>query len=211
MKYVDLKDALNECLETNFDAVNSNSPHISTLLQDQMQLGCFLCDCAYYFDMEGKHEQAMKYLKAGLLIQPNQFGLLANLGLQYWILGDKERGLYYTNKSLEEKPNDTDTLSNKANLLIDMGRYTEALEIADTLELLYPDDSGGYYCKGMVLVELALYDEALKKLLKAMELEPHNKKIPEFISEIYYEYLEDEEQAIKYLEIAEKMEAELPF
>ena len=211
MKYTELKEGLNYWIELNFDGVTSIASVVSSLLEKEMQLACFLCDCAYYCDREQEHEQAIRYLKAGLLIQPNQFGLLANLGLQYWSLGDKEKGLNYLNKSLEQEPDIADTLVNKATLLVEMNRYTEALEICDSIELLHPEDGGTYYNKGKIFTVMGLYDKAIENLLKAMELEPQNITIPEFISEIYYEYLENEEEAIRYLEMVEKMSDGLPF
>ena len=211
MKYTELKEALNYWIELNFDGKTSTATVVSSLLEEEMQLASFLCDCAYYCDGEQEYEQAIRYLKAGLLIHPDQFALLANLGLQYWNLGDEEKALNYLNRSLEQEPDIADTLVNKATLLIEMNRYAEALEICDKIQLLHPQDVGGYYNKGKIFAAMGLYDKAIENLLKAMELEPGSIYIPEFIAQIYYECLENEEEAIKYLEMVEKFSDGLPF
>src|SRR5207249_18694 len=109
------------------------------------------------------------------LIQPNQFGLLANLGLQYQRLNDKEKALYYYNRSLEQNPDCYDTLINKANLLLVMDDAAAALEVSEKLLAIDPQDASGYRIRANALSELGLYEQAVEQLLKAMELDPMDK------------------------------------
>lgn len=60
----------------------------------------------------------------------------------------------------------------RASLLIELGRVSEALTHAEQLRTTWPDDVRGHRASGMALMHLGRMDEAERALRRASELEP---------------------------------------
>lgn len=96
------------------------------------------------------------------------------------------------------KPNDTWALSFKANLLIEMKRYGEAVDSFDELILIDPGNAQAYNDRALILSGgLNQYEEALASLEAAIEIDPNNANY-HFNKGMILEAKESYDEALRY-------------
>jgi tetratricopeptide (TPR) repeat protein len=75
-------------------------------------------------------------------------------------------------KALAISRNDTIVLSNKAIVLYNLAKYSEAIEICNKVLETDPDNVGCLYYKGLALDKIGSYEEADKSKRRAHEVDP---------------------------------------
>lgn len=94
-------------------------------------------------------------------------------------LGDDNpaRAIRFYNKSLELEPGVTSVLTNKAGALMDLSRYSEALEAIDEAIRITPEYAKLHGMRGDILHALGRHDEGEKSYHTAIRLDPTNDRI----------------------------------
>ena len=87
-------------------------------------------------------------------------------------MGNIWRRVASYDKALKIDPNDVATWYNKGNVLLELGKYHEALESFDKALEIDPNDLETWSDRGMAFTKLGNYQEALKSFDKALELDP---------------------------------------
>ncbi len=111
---------------------------------------------------DGKYKEAEKFLKIAKEINPKNASALNNLGLVEEALGNFERAIQYYDSALEIKPNFRDALLNRANSLMFLYRFDEALADLEKITRVNPADVGANYNKGIVYLFKGDYAEGFR-------------------------------------------------
>ena len=127
--------------------------------------------------------RAIKYLRKTVELDSGFYDAYLGIGnYSYWlsrkteflkwmpfITDNREEGIKMMFTSVEKGKYSGDTgASSLAWILIDAGRYQEAVDIAEKLLLKYPDSRFFLYAKGRALYEMEQYQESLDIYLKLM-------------------------------------------
>lgn len=97
-------------------------------------------ELALYLQSHGGPEEAVKHYDTLLMMQPNNYMVLYNLGYVNFIyLGNNEIALDYFSRSLEANPNYLDAYYNKGRVLEQMGKYTQAEDIYKDILKRHPN------------------------------------------------------------------------
>ena len=87
-------------------------------------------ELALYLQSHGEPEEAIKHYDTLLMLQPNNYMVLYNVGyVNFVYLDNNEVALDYFNRALEAKPDYIDAYYNKGRVLEQMGQYAQAEEI----------------------------------------------------------------------------------
>ncbi|MFX0036028.1 MAG: tetratricopeptide repeat protein [Candidatus Hermodarchaeota archaeon] len=84
-----------------------------------------------------------------------------------------KEGLKIINDLLEKYPHEVDLLNNKLYWHLYLQEKNEAIETGKLLTTLEPDDGNFHDSYAEALMEFGEYDEAIKEIQKALELEPY--------------------------------------
>ena len=132
----------------------------------------------YYF--RGEYKQAIKYynkiIELNLDLATLMLELWVNKGVCHRQIGEKEQALNCYGRALEINPQDFDTIFNLGNVLSDLDRLDEALESYNLAIKLASEEKfepSKMMCnKGLVLIQMKRYNEALYIIDKAIEIDP---------------------------------------
>jgi len=108
-------------------------------------------------------------------------------------------------------PNDAEGILSKANGLIQLDNYEEALKYYQHYSEQVPDDEFGFLNQGICFINLGRYEEAATQLIKAKETAPEDSV---YLVEIYrelgfaYSELKMPETALYYIDKTEKLECD---
>lgn len=87
-------------------------------------------ELALYLQSHGEPEEAVKHYDTLLMLQPNNYMVLFNIGyVNFVYLDNNEIALDYFNRALEAKPDYIDAFYNKGRVLEQMGKYAQAEDI----------------------------------------------------------------------------------
>ena len=87
-------------------------------------------ELALYLQSHGEPEEAIKHYDTLLMLQPNNYMVLYNVGyVNFVYLDNNEVALDYFNRALEAKPDYIDAYYNKGRVLEQTGQYAQAEEI----------------------------------------------------------------------------------
>lgn len=100
--------------------------------------------------------------------------LLLNLGILQRQLGLYSDAFISFTASLPNNPLPQVTLHNRASLLVDMGRFDEAMEDYDALIRNFPDDVEAYYRRGILHLENHDRQKAEADFNSSNEIDPDN-------------------------------------
>ncbi len=98
--------------------------------------------------------------------------------------GEYEESIESINNALSIDPDFEEALVNKALIFENMGEIQNALDVSKELVKSFPNKSEYYYFRGAYLTELERFDEALKSMSRAVELNPENERARVAISDI---------------------------
>ena len=97
-------------------------------------------ELALYLQSHGEPEEALKHYDTLLMLQPNNYMVLYNVGyVNFVYLENNEVALDYFNRSLEAKPDYIDAFYNKGRVLEQMGNYAEAEKIYKQILKVQPN------------------------------------------------------------------------
>jgi tetratricopeptide (TPR) repeat protein len=80
----------------------------------------------------------------------------------------------YLNNFIAKNPKNYEAYKTKVDILVELLRFDEALEIQTKLLLLFPNDADAYYRQGMIYFYSQKYYLALQAFNKAIHRAPKN-------------------------------------
>ena len=125
------------------------------------------------YEQQSKHVKAIGCYKEALKISPNDV-IYNRITCCYEVLGDYETALSYIDQAIELDPNDDDYVSEKADLLYELGRSKEAIEAYNKYIKANPDFWGGYYRRGFLKDNTNDIDGAIEDYSMAIVLNPEH-------------------------------------
>ncbi len=120
----------------------------------------------------GQIERAIEIQEIALAQRANHFRIHFNLGLLLARKNQLEKALFHTERAVELNPALSSIHSHKQQLLLQMGRKHDAIDVyfeADRVEAL---DAGLCYSSGRLLAQEARWEEASKCFERAARLAP---------------------------------------
>lgn len=97
-------------------------------------------ELALYLQSHGEPEEAVKHYDTLLMLQPNNYMVLFNIGyVNFVYLENNEVALDYFNRALQANPKYLDAFYNKGRVLEQMGKYAQAEEIYKEILNSYPN------------------------------------------------------------------------
>jgi|GEM_PF-979579 len=115
-------------------------------------------------------ELYLRYLK----LDPNSANALNNLGLAFYSIGavGYKIGLDFYNNALNKDSSNITILSNKGQILYELGRHKEALECFNRIQ---SEDANTYNYRGLIYAKYGEFNRALACYEKAKSLSPQSK------------------------------------
>src|SRR5690554_2919695 len=131
---------------------------------------------AIHIDNNNLDSAAISLQKAMRLDPANENNsvLLLNLGIMQRQLGNYEDAYISFTASLPNNPIPDIVLHNRASLLVDLGRFDEAMEDYNTLINDFPDDIEAYYRRGVLFLEENNRAKAEADFRRSEEIDPNN-------------------------------------
>jgi len=117
-----------------------------------------------------------------------------NRGNKAFTSGDLKEAVKLYTEAINLDPTDHTFWANRSASYSGLAQHDKALSDAEEAIRLKKDWMKGYYRKGIALLALENYDEALGCLKKALQLEPSNPDIPKRIEEVEFERKKRREQ-----------------
>ena len=203
IRYRDLKKILDGSIEKEYDpeGIGPMWHYVKRVAIGKFQLTDFLNACGDYCHSD----EAIKYYKASLLIEPFQKGVNVKLAKAYHAAHNYKAALkcinegIYIDLNLGITKNKILHLELKQTILIALKKFSKVMLLFERIDTLHPEKSSiAYLNRGIVLVEMCLYERALESLLKASEIDPTNKDISIELLRIYSFHLQDKVLAKKY-------------
>lgn len=125
------------------------------------------------YEEQERYAKAIEAYKESIKIEPDDV-VFSRMAYCYSELGDYELALANIDQAMEMDPNDNDYISVKADLLYDMGRGKEAIEMYDIYIKAEPDYWGGYYRRAFLKDNLNDVDGAIEDYTTAIILKPEH-------------------------------------
>lgn len=154
---------------------------------------------ANYYLEKGVINKALVILKIGLNLHPVSGDVRLHLAQVYLAQGEYKLSLKYANKTLEIDPNNIEVLILKAEIHSYQGNHEQSIElykeyldnnVKENLDLIYNDIAWEYE-------SLKDYDNALRYLILALELNPEEDTLL-FEIAYFYEELGKQEECITF-------------
>ncbi|SRR5690554_1597367 len=136
-----------------------------------------------FVDNAASHIEAARLDSAAISLQQamsldpsneNNSVLLLNLGIIQRELGNTDDAYISFTASLPNNPIPDIVLHNRASLLVDLGRFDEAMEDYNTLINDFPDDIEAYYRRGVLFLEENNRAKAEADFRRSEEIDPNN-------------------------------------
>ncbi|UCC20295.1 MAG: tetratricopeptide repeat protein, partial [Promethearchaeota archaeon] len=120
-----------------------------------------------------KIDEALEIVDEAIKLFPKyRTKLMTHKAYLYKKKNNYDKGLEIANELWEQDPKNLDTLNNKLYWHLYRGEKEEAIEAGKLLIKLGPDDGNGHDSYGEALTEFGEYEEAIKMLQKALEIDP---------------------------------------
>ena len=144
--------------------------------EDLLQSGAYRMDALYYLgriaDRREEHDAAIRYYSQvtggnnAVMAQSRVAGLLSQQG-------DNEKALEHIDRFAEINPNHAvDMLRTKAQLLVTLERYDEALDTFDKVIEYRPDQEGVYLSRAELMLRMGREEDAIEAYRAAAERWP---------------------------------------
>ncbi len=145
----------------------------------------------------GRREDAEKFWKKCLDINPRQPGIYRSLGETAFEAGEFEKAIGEYKKAVEIDPNAADIHKGIGHALMELGRYDEALEELEKEVQISPGSLSVHFLLGQAYFKQKKYEEAREHYETAIHLDP------EYASAYYglvrvYTALKEPEKAKEY-------------
>lgn len=155
------------------------------------------------------YEEAIKYYKKAIEIDPNFAFAYDNIGISYRKLGDYNKAIIYYKKSLKIDPNGITPLQNIAVVYQYTKEFEKAIKAYEKLSKIEPENPEVFYGIGHVYVSyLKEYEKGLDYMCKAYNIyvsqnSPYRSDAETLIQLIYSE-MDKAGKKDKFFEILEK-------
>jgi Flp pilus assembly protein TadD len=147
-------------------------------------------------DVESRHQQAEAHFKAGrykeaivdydyyVAHRPHDWEAFARLGVSQLVAGSAEQAVAAMQRAVEIAPDQVVSHRNLANVLVDTGDPSTALEHALTAVRLRPNDAGAHAVLGRALAGTGKAIAALPHFERALELNPDEPDVRDRLARI---------------------------
>jgi tetratricopeptide (TPR) repeat protein len=120
--------------------------------------------------MAGQYQNAIKYYRKVIELNPNYNGIYYNIGLSKVKLKDYEGAILEYNKELELNPENPIAFNNRANAKVNLEDFTGALQDYNKALEINPKYADGYYNRALCKNHLNDSSGTYNDLLKATDL-----------------------------------------
>ena len=166
-----------------------------------------LSELGYCLSAQGKYEEALEYLLAAEKINKNDVWTYRQIGICYKNLDNKEEALKYYLKAVELDEEDKYSIADIAWIYDIFGNYEEALKYLERLDKLGEENDVWTNIEfGLCLSRLGRYEEAIKRINRALEIEDEEKDTGYIYSQLGFckRKLEEYDEAIEAFKQAKK-------
>ncbi|CAD8074922.1 unnamed protein product [Paramecium primaurelia] len=132
-----------------------------------------LLKCSAYFGLE-QYDKAQQACEMILLEDQNNLEALYSIAKCLKAQGKNSQALNYIEKILKLSPKNKKFLNLKANLLILLQRYQQALQTCDELFELDANDSYSFYIRGLIYMNMKAFGNAIDDFERALNFELHH-------------------------------------
>jgi tetratricopeptide (TPR) repeat protein len=141
----------------------------------------------YY--QQGRHPEAAESLQAATVLDPHAYRAWDNLGLVSEALGDDARAQRHYLKAIalvhEDHPGYDVVYANFADLLIRLGNFPQAFDLAAEAAQRNPDEPRNFFLAGKALVQLERSDLSVRWLEQAIALNPDYPEPHYVLAQVY--------------------------
>lgn len=125
------------------------------------------------FFQNGRYPQALQEFLLAEELDPDHPAIQNNLALSYFVREKFELALKHINRAIELKQNYTEAYNNRSRILIELGRFAEAIKDADVVvaDLTYPQPVRGLNNKALALFRQGSFNESRQLAIKAVQLD----------------------------------------
>jgi Flp pilus assembly protein TadD len=120
----------------------------------------------------GKFERAYAELREALLLRPDYFAAIYDLGVLLDRRGDTDAGIAWLREARRLRPNNAMVHVSLGGALVHRGKLDEAVALYREALLLHPDFPNLHFNLGVALLHQRKLDEAISELSRAVELRP---------------------------------------
>ncbi len=146
-------------------------------------------DLGRIYYQQGKHAAAAESLRRATALDPRAYKAWDNLGLATEALGDVEQAQRFYLKAIalvhKDHPRYDVVYANFADLLIKLGNYQQAFDLAVEAAERNPDDPRNLFLAGKALVQLERRDLSVRWLEQAIALNPDYPEPHYLLSQVY--------------------------
>lgn len=132
-----------------------------------------------------KYREAVDIFEELILLEPQNINAFFMLGLTYSELREYYPCISNLQHALRLQPAFVEARLTLADAYHHQGKYLISLQELDTLEAFIPDEDTTYLHRGMLLMELGSYDEAIPHFEKVIELKPNVLEAYELLVGLY--------------------------
>jgi Tfp pilus assembly protein PilF len=154
-----------------------------------------------YLYQRGDYRSASESFKAALTLQPEDPGLLYNLGQCHDHLGQSGRAEHYYNECLLRSRNHAACRQALAELLVREGRWSEAVRMVEDWLAREPKLASAYALDGWLWHRAGDLPRAQARLQQALQLDPHDVRALTELG-LVYESLQRPDRAVALYEHA---------
>lgn len=159
----------------------------------------------YY--QQARYQAACDQFHQTLKVNPKSYKAYDNLGLCHEGLHDAEKAKEYFLKSIKlvhtDHPNYDWPYANLANLLINLGEYRQAFDLATEAAERNPDSSRNFYLAGKALRELNQMDQSVRWLKRSIELDSNYPEPYYLLGRIYRDQTNHSAAQVQFLKFRE--------
>jgi len=133
----------------------------------------------------GEVNKALEMYDKALSIDANYTKAMMNKAVMFYTSSfEVNRGVYWIDKVLAIEPENVQAIGIKANLLYIKGQFEYALSLADSALRIEPDSETNLLFRGLSLIELKRYDDAVLTLNNLVKINPNNKYVANLLEQI---------------------------
>lgn len=155
----------------------------------------------------GRSRLAIQGYQQTLGMRPGMFMARGRLGMSLWIAGRRAEARPYLEERYQTPPRTCSDYNDLAYTYFFVGRYQEAMKVADEGIRLFPNE-GPYVCRGRTLMALEQTRRALGDFDKAVQLFPENAHLRLYRSQVNQE-LGRPKQAAADLAVHERLKNQI--
>lgn len=128
-----------------------------------------------YYEQK-RHREAAEQFRRAIQLNPLSHKAYDNLGLATEALGDVPQAIRHYLKAIElvhtDHPRYDVVYANLADLMLKLGEYRRAFDLAAEAAQRNPDDARNFFLTGKALVKLEQYEVSLRWLERAVAVDP---------------------------------------